>query len=180
MSASPPTLEICGANASGRNGRFEPTVDYQVSASFVKLLAILRRLMPLLDPPLTPRPKSRLSHLRHIGWSVWDPIGMLSSGQKWSDEDCLPFAGEYDSYIGPGPGDGVLERAERTQGDIRRGACHPGKGKALGLNALLTAQRVRTPKDAQVYRTPAGSWVEALVHSKAVRTPWSHFVGGAL
>ncbi len=55
--------------------------------------------MPLLDPPLTPPPKLKLSRLRDIGWSVWDPIGLIGAGQKWSDEDCLPFADEYDSYL---------------------------------------------------------------------------------
>lgn len=55
--------------------------------------------MPFLDPPLTPPPKIKLSRLRDIGWSIWDPIGLLGSGQKWDDEDCLPFADEYDSYL---------------------------------------------------------------------------------
>lgn len=55
--------------------------------------------MPLLDPPLTPPPKIKLSRLRDIGWSIWDPICLLSPGQKWDDEDCLPFADEYDTYL---------------------------------------------------------------------------------
>ena len=55
--------------------------------------------MPSLDPPLTPPPKLKLSRLRDIGWSVWDPIGLLGPDQKWTDEDCLPFADEYDSYL---------------------------------------------------------------------------------
>lgn len=55
--------------------------------------------MPQLDQPLTPRPKISLSHLRDIGWTVWDPIGLLNSNQKWSDEDCLAFADEYDAYM---------------------------------------------------------------------------------
>lgn len=66
--------------------------------------------MPLLDPPLTPPPKIKLSRLRDIGWSKWDPIGLLSDGQKWDDEDCRPFADEYDSYL--------LQAA----GQLRRGA----------------------------------------------------------
>lgn len=66
--------------------------------------------MPLPDPPLTPPPKIRLSRLRDIGWSNWDPIGLLGEGQKWDDEDCLSFANEYDSYL--------LEVAGR----LRRGA----------------------------------------------------------
>ncbi len=55
--------------------------------------------MPLLDPPLTPPPKIKLSRLRDIGWSKWDPIGLLGDGQQWDDEDCQPFANEYDSYL---------------------------------------------------------------------------------
>lgn len=55
--------------------------------------------MPLLDPPLTPRPKINLSRLRDIGWTVWDPIGLIGADQKWSDEDCLTFADEYDTYL---------------------------------------------------------------------------------
>jgi len=34
--------------------------------------------MPLLDPPLTPPPEIKLSRLRDIGWSKWDPIGLLA------------------------------------------------------------------------------------------------------
>ena len=66
--------------------------------------------MTLLDPPLTPPPKISLSRLRDIGWSKWDPIGLLGDGQKWNDENCLSFADEYDSYL--------LQAA----GQIRRGA----------------------------------------------------------
>ena len=55
--------------------------------------------MPLLDPPLTPPPRIKLSQLRDIGWSLWDPIGLICVDQNWSDEDCLPFANEYDNYL---------------------------------------------------------------------------------
>lgn len=55
--------------------------------------------MLLLDPPLTPRPKIKLSRVRDIGWSLWDPIGLISADQDWNDEECLPFADEYDSYL---------------------------------------------------------------------------------
>ena len=42
------------------------------------------------------QPKVRLSRLRDIGWSIWDPIGLLAEGETW---DQKPFADEYDSYL---------------------------------------------------------------------------------
>lgn len=44
-------------------------------------------------------PASRLSRLRQIGWTLWDPIGLLRAGTHWRDADNLPFADEYDSYL---------------------------------------------------------------------------------
>jgi hypothetical protein len=49
--------------------------------------------------PLTPSPKIKLSRLRDIGWSFWDPIGLLYAGQKWEDEANQHFADEYDNYL---------------------------------------------------------------------------------
>ncbi|MDA5095074.1 hypothetical protein O2N63_13375 [Aliiroseovarius sp. KMU-50] len=66
--------------------------------------------MPLLDLPLTPPPKIKLSRLRDIGWSIWDPIGLLRSEQKWDDKECLTFADEYDGYL------------VQAAGQLRRGA----------------------------------------------------------
>lgn len=44
-----------------------------------------------------PDPKTlNLSRLRDIGWSSWDPIGLLALGADWRNE---PFADEYDSYL---------------------------------------------------------------------------------
>lgn len=43
-----------------------------------------------------PRPPLQLSRLRDIGWSLWDPIGLLDPGDTW---DWKPFADEYDSYL---------------------------------------------------------------------------------
>lgn len=45
---------------------------------------------------MTTRPKIRLSRLRDIGWSLWDPIGLLDEGERW---DGKPFADEYDGYL---------------------------------------------------------------------------------
>jgi hypothetical protein len=42
------------------------------------------------------RPKIRLSRLRDIGWSKWDPIGLLADGENWEGK---PFADEYDAYL---------------------------------------------------------------------------------
>jgi hypothetical protein len=42
------------------------------------------------------QPKLRLSRLRDIGWSLWDPIGLLAKGANWEG---LPFADEYDAYL---------------------------------------------------------------------------------
>ncbi len=48
---------------------------------------------------LQPNPEIKLSRLRDIGWSLWDPIGLLSAGQKWDHADNLDFADEYDRYL---------------------------------------------------------------------------------
>lgn len=49
--------------------------------------------------PLSTPPKLRLSRLRDIGWSLWDPIGLLGPEQRWDDGDAQEFAGEYDTYL---------------------------------------------------------------------------------
>ena len=41
-------------------------------------------------------PKVRLSRLRKIGWSAWDPIGLLDEGVSWEN---LTYADEYDGYL---------------------------------------------------------------------------------
>lgn len=50
-------------------------------------------------PPLSIQPSIKLSRLRDIGWTHWDPIGLLVEGKHWDDEDAKPFADEYDSYL---------------------------------------------------------------------------------
>lgn len=43
-------------------------------------------------------PKIKLSRLREIGWSQWDPIGLSQMGDDhWKDGG--PCADEYDSYL---------------------------------------------------------------------------------
>lgn len=50
-----------------------------------------------------PHPRIKLSKLRDIGWTLWDPIGLLSSDGpfpgQWSDEADSGFADEYDRYL---------------------------------------------------------------------------------
>lgn len=41
-------------------------------------------------------PKLRLSRLRDLGFSIWDPIGLLGEGERWEHK---PFADEYDGYL---------------------------------------------------------------------------------
>ncbi|MAY88411.1 MAG: hypothetical protein CML02_17035 [Pseudooceanicola sp.] len=53
---------------------------------------------------LTPPPRIKLSKLRDIGWTLWDPIGLLLTSEghsagTWDEEDNLPFADEYDTYL---------------------------------------------------------------------------------
>ncbi|WP_313326492.1 hypothetical protein [Sphingobium yanoikuyae] len=40
-------------------------------------------------------PKMQLSHLREIGWRLWDPIGLKNRDGTWNDA----CADEYDSYL---------------------------------------------------------------------------------
>lgn len=52
---------------------------------------------------MNPHPRLKLSKLRDIGWNLWDPIGLLSSGGivfgRWTDEANRGFADEYDAYL---------------------------------------------------------------------------------
>ena len=63
--------------------------------------------------PFQSPPKINLSRLRDIGWSLWDPIGLLKPGQRWEDDECRSFADEYDNYL--------LDAA----GQLRRGIATP-------------------------------------------------------
>ena len=48
---------------------------------------------------MKPHPRVKLSRLRDIGWSLWDPIGLMPKGMFWHHEDHLCFADEYDRYL---------------------------------------------------------------------------------
>ncbi len=41
-------------------------------------------------------PKVRLARLRNIGWTLWDPIGLLATDADWTG---CGFADEYDTYL---------------------------------------------------------------------------------
>lgn len=50
------------------------------------------------SPPMSEPSKVKLSRLREIGWSQWDPIGLSQMGDDhWKDGG--PCADEYDSYL---------------------------------------------------------------------------------
>lgn len=110
--------------------------------------------MPLLDPPLTPLPKPKLSRLRDIGWSVWDPIGLISADQKWNDEDCLPFADEYDSYLMQAAG--RLRRGEATS-DV---ASYLAKIEVeyMGLGGPFQAALARAEKVVEAIQADTKLW----------------------
>lgn len=83
---------------------------------------------------------SQLARLRDIGWSKWDPIGILQEGQNWRDEDCLPFAAEYDSYLLQAVG---MLRKGIAKEDVARylddiAANHMGLGHAPGATSRAT------------------------------------------
>ena len=40
--------------------------------------------------------RAELPKLRAIGWSLWDPIGLLDKGEAWEPKR---FADEYDDYL---------------------------------------------------------------------------------
>lgn len=72
-------------------------------------------------------PKIRLSRLRDIGWSLWDPIGLLSKNEHWKDQ---PFADEYDSYL------------LKAAGMIRR-----GQPPEIAVNYLVGIQKDHMEQD---------------------------------
>ena len=51
--------------------------------------------------------KLSLSRLRDIGWTCWDPIGLLKKDDTWDNK---PFADEYDGYLRHAAG--MLKRDE--------------------------------------------------------------------
>ncbi len=113
--------------------------------------------MPLLDPPLTPPPKIKLSRLRDIGWSVWDPIGLIGPDQNWKDEDCLPFADEYDSYLLQAAGQ--LRRGEAAS-DV---ATYLAKVEMqhIGLGGSFQAAMIRAQKVVATIQADTELWTKS-------------------
>ncbi|WP_028958117.1 hypothetical protein [Sulfitobacter sp. 20_GPM-1509m] len=52
---------------------------------------------------ISSRPRIKLSKLRDIGWTLWDPIGLLSAQGvfhgKWNEQANQGIADEYDGYL---------------------------------------------------------------------------------
>ena len=114
----------------------------------------MRSFIPLLDTSLTPPPKLRLSRLRDIGWSVWDPIGLICADQKWSDEDCLPFTDEYDTYFMQAAG--RLKRGEAAS-DV---ASYPAKIEVeyIGFGGLFLAALARAERVVESIQADTKLW----------------------
>ena len=97
---------MVGFAGSYRNGR----VRSPLSASSPSLpLKVQRKLFECNNgiassmKPSAPNPRIKLSKLRDIGWSLWDPIGLLSTGGPftgtWTNDANRGFADEYDNYL---------------------------------------------------------------------------------
>ncbi len=96
-------------------------------------------------------PPLKLSRLRDIGWTEWDPIGLLPKGDKW--ESRPEFADEYDRYL--------LHAASRLRRDWSISeaadyfmliACEhmglgPPKDSSARIRAEATAQAIKTYVD---------------------------------
>jgi hypothetical protein len=101
-----------------------------------------------------PRPPLSLSRLRDIGWSLWDPIGLLAPGEAW---DGKPFADEYDAYL---TATAPMLRDGRSEGECvdyltwvavvhmalgldRDGAVIPGREAAARASAFVVVEAIR-------------------------------------
>ena len=84
-----------------------------------------------------PSPSINLAKLRGIGWSIWDPIGLLPAGERWESDEYRAFADEYDSYLLAAAD--MLRRgvtdAEVVRYLVRAEAEHMGLGKRDDINS---------------------------------------------
>ncbi|MBP1849043.1 hypothetical protein [Rhizobium halophytocola] len=69
-------------------------------------------MVPLVTPP-----KLKLSRLRDIGWTIWDPIGLLAPSERWDEGEALAFADEYDNYLREAAG--LLRRGTPAEDVVR-------------------------------------------------------------
>ena len=112
--------------------------------------------MPLIDGPLTPRPKLKLSRLRDIGWSIWDPIGLMGSKSNWDDEDCQSFADEYDNYLMQAAGQllrGVAD-SQVVEYLVQIESEHMGLGVRTGSRARAEQVVAAIHSDKEIWTRP--------------------------
>lgn len=98
-------------------------------------------------------PKIRLSRLREIGWSLWDPIGLLHHESDWKSAG---FADEYDTYLtkvagmlrNGEPFDDAVDYLVRIETD------HMGLNEAPGIRdrAEQVVQAIKS--DGLIWRNP--------------------------
>ncbi|SPF75446.1 hypothetical protein ALP8811_00434 [Aliiroseovarius pelagivivens] len=101
-------------------------------------------------------PKIDLSRLRDIGWRLWDPIGLMSDGENWNDDEYLSFVDEYDTYL------------MNAAGQLRRGASDAEvvsylvkvETEFMGLNQA-PGVRARAETVVEEIRGDKLLWVEA-------------------
>lgn len=93
---------------------------------------------------MTEQAKLKLSRLREIGWSLWDPIGLREiSGDDWRDGGAC--ADEYDRYLLQAVG--RLRRGE-TNGDVVAYLEEVEVGHMGLTRSPTTDQRARATVDA--------------------------------
>ena len=111
---------------------------------------------------IAPHPRIKLSKLRDIGWSLWDPIGLLDpEGRpgRWDDEANLSFADEYDGYLisaasqlrrGTSPDEVVAFLVEIETEHMGMGDKQSARSRAEAVvDAILADETIWTWPDAQ-------------------------------
>ncbi len=102
--------------------------------------------------------KTDLARLRDIGWSLWDPIGMMPEGLNWRDEAAGGFEDEYDRYLESATAQlrqGVsaddvahyLAHVETEQMSLARRPDTLARARAV-VQAILADERIRAAGDA--------------------------------
>jgi hypothetical protein len=88
----------------------------------------------------------QLSRLRDIGWTEWDPIGLLSKGGTW---DHQPFADEYDRYLLEAAG---RLRRDGNEGDVTEYLMHiEREHMGLGITPTSRLRAEATARAIQAY-----------------------------